>query len=47
MEAVETSQLLLLTTRRAEETKYLLVKRGAKPTTPAGDDEAPRASHGP
>ena len=47
MEAVETSRRFLVTTRRAEETKYLLLKRGARPTTPAGDEEAPKASHGP
>ena len=40
MEAVETSRRFLVTTRRAEETKYLLVKRGARPapnaTRPSG-----------
>jgi serine protease Do len=47
MEAVETSRRFLMTTRRAEETKYLLVQRGARPATPAGEEEAPKASHGP
>jgi hypothetical protein len=47
MEAVEESRRFLMTTGRAEETKYLLVNRGARPATPEGEEEAPKASHGP
>ncbi|MEN8184530.1 MAG: PDZ domain-containing protein, partial [Myxococcota bacterium] len=47
MAAVENVATFLVTARRAEETKYLLIKRGARSSASADDQNPPEASHAP
>jgi hypothetical protein len=48
MAEAEDRASFLITARRGEETKFILVKRGARPSAPGEDDEpAGEAAHGP